>query len=267
MNATGAVKSPPCEWCAKHPAAFGSGEDGKFLLCKPCAKRHGLILRGEIKGSLDMLELAATYALRAGATPSEVRAVIDRAPASFAEGDGPFGGEIVEHGAPDRSREWKRGLVPLLAGGEGSVGPSPAKSDQEQADGAVEIDLTKPYHREFVTHVLGGVVAALCEEVSLDTVASPYINTVLTHDRVVGDFLAEFGPLEGCLRDLKEAQTADSISWRRHRGELDRGALDCYKALCESLAEEEPDNLPRLLNAVQPIASLLTELQISAGRD
>jgi hypothetical protein len=87
-----------------------------MLECEPCAKRAGLVRRGELKAALDMLELAASYARQCGATQEEVRVVVESGPSHV----GTQGGEAIE---VDGARlgepgEWQRGYVALRGGGD-----------------------------------------------------------------------------------------------------------------------------------------------------
>jgi hypothetical protein len=102
-----------CAWCGKHPVAFDTGNGN--LECEPCAKRDGLVHRGELKAALDALELAVAHARTRGATDGEILQVVGRAP-DYVE---TFGGEVIEvdgarFGEPG---EWQRGYV-AVAGGD-----------------------------------------------------------------------------------------------------------------------------------------------------
>jgi hypothetical protein len=102
-----------CQQCQERSAAFDTGNG--YLMCEPCAKRDGLVSRGELKAALDMLELAGSYARQCGATQDEVRRVVEGGPTYLET----YGREGVEdrdsfHGEPE---EWQRGYV-ALDGGE-----------------------------------------------------------------------------------------------------------------------------------------------------
>jgi hypothetical protein len=103
-----------CEWCGKHPAAFDVGNGA--LECEPCAKRGGLVRRGELKAALDMLGIAAAYAYQEGATHDEVLRVVTNLPARLEE---VYGGEVIEVDGAQLGEpgEWQRGYV-ALDGGE-----------------------------------------------------------------------------------------------------------------------------------------------------
>lgn len=103
-----------CQQCdEQRPAAFDTGNG--YLLCVPCAKRDGLVSRGELKAALDMLELAGSYARQCGATQEEVRRVVESGEI-YIETHGREGVEDGDnfYGEP---QEWQRGFV-TLDGGE-----------------------------------------------------------------------------------------------------------------------------------------------------
>ncbi len=61
-----------CQLCdEQRPAAFDTGNG--YLMCEPCAMRDGLVRRGELKASLDMLGSPA--ATHASAVPRRTRCV------------------------------------------------------------------------------------------------------------------------------------------------------------------------------------------------
>jgi hypothetical protein len=88
-------ESSMCSHCGEHPAVFDIGKGNTLWVeCEECAK---------LKAALDMLEIAARYALMSGATRDEVRTVVDRAPADYAQLDEPG--------------EWQRGYLALEGSG------------------------------------------------------------------------------------------------------------------------------------------------------
>ncbi len=98
-----------CQWCGERPAAFDVG--GGLLECEPCAKRGGLVARGELKAALDLLQLAASHAARSGATAEEIRQAVEGPPIDLET----YGGEVVEVDGAQMGEpgEWQRGYVAL----------------------------------------------------------------------------------------------------------------------------------------------------------
>jgi len=95
--------------------AFSTG-NGQ-LECEECAKRHGLIARGQMVAALDMLVAAVTCARGSGATPDEVRRAVEGHIGDSCCGfDG--GWDAVECFPNHDPREWQRGYTALTTGGQ-----------------------------------------------------------------------------------------------------------------------------------------------------